>query len=96
MPKSSYWHTDGKYKFEYDDKQRYIFRVRTKRGKDGKITEARYGKMPEDIRLSRTGDVKFTYYFNPGDNRSLEYDTKRSLFKWSHNRMTRQYKVTVP
>ena len=96
LTRSGFWHPDGKHKPEYGSKQRYIFRVRTKRDEAGKITEARYGKMPDDIVFSRSGKISFTYYFNPSDNRSLEYDTERSLFKWPHNRMARQHKVTVP
>lgn len=95
LTKSSYWYTDGKYKSEYDDKQRYIFRVRTKRDEDGKIIKARYGKMSGDIRFSRSGKISFTYYFNPEDNRSLEYDTERSLFKWPR-RTAWEHEVTVP
>jgi len=92
---ADYYYPSGENKSDYKKDRRYIFRVRTKRDEAGKITEARFGKINGDIEFFPNGKIRFTYYFNPGDNRSLEYDTERSLFKWPR-RTAWEHEVTVP
>jgi hypothetical protein len=71
----------------------YFFRVRTKKGENGKIVSALYGKIQGDVDVDRHGQVRFTYYLNPTPNdRNLEFDPKRNLF--THLKSTEQ--VTAP
>ena len=63
-----------------DTEINYIFRVRTKLDEKRNIIGAKYGKMEGEIDCSTDGSIKFTYYFNPSGNRSLEFDAKRNLF----------------
>jgi hypothetical protein len=58
----------------------YIFRVRTKTDKDGKIISAKYGKIEGEIRIV-PGKIQFLYYFNPDGTRNLEEDKGNNLFK---------------
>ena len=61
---------------------KYIFRVRTKIDKNGKIISANYGKIIGGFHFSSDDGMKFTYYFNPDPNsRSLEFATDKNLFK---------------
>jgi len=58
-----------------DNHQLYYFRIRTQVDKDGRITNAIYGKI--------YGELKgvLTYYLNPVPNdRNMEYDGKNNLF----------------
>ena len=61
------------------------FRVRAKTDKDGKITEAKYGKIYGDIEFAPLKPNKtrlsFTYYFNPTGTRNLEFDPNQNLLK---------------
>ena len=63
----------------------YIFRVRTKCDAQGTITNALYGKIYGTLehRINGAkGVFGCTYYLNPTPNdRNLEYDPKRNLFK---------------
>lgn len=65
--------------------QYLVFRVRTVTDKEGKITSANYGKVYGPIEYGRIAEqhrLTFTYYLNPTDNdRNLEFDPKRNLFK---------------
>lgn len=62
--------------------QNYTFRIRSERDNSGTITNALYGKMYGPIKFNQSKSVKFTYYLNPTPNdRNLEYDPKRNLFK---------------
>lgn len=61
--------------------QNYTFRIRTERDNFGTITNALYGKIYGPFSLN---PIYFgcTYYLNPTPNdRNLEYDPKRNLFK---------------
>jgi len=60
----------------------YFFRVRTKTGDKGNITNALYGKIYGDFNANfRDGRIGFTYYLNPEPNsRNMEYDLKQNLF----------------
>jgi len=92
---SSYHHPGGwagVHKSDYKEDRKYIFRVRTKTDEKGNIVEARYGKIPGDIRLFSTGEITFTYYFNPTGSRSLEF--VGNLFKFSRKEW--EYKVSRP
>lgn len=64
----------------------YLFRLRTKKDENGKITSALYGKItkPFNFEGSSKGSgslqVNFDYYLNPTPNdRNLEYDQKNNL-----------------
>jgi len=81
-----------KHKSDYKEDRKYIFRVRTKVDEDGEIIEAKYGKISGDIRLYGNGFFKFSYFFNPSGTRSLEYDAKHPLFKWSRKEWEHEVK----
>jgi hypothetical protein len=52
----------------------YLIRVRSKVDKDGNIVSACYGKIKGEIDITKDGEFKFEYWFNPIPNeRSLEY-----------------------
>ncbi|MFA7054047.1 MAG: carboxypeptidase-like regulatory domain-containing protein [Kiritimatiellia bacterium] len=64
-----------------------VFRVRTEADPQGKIVNARYGKIygPFEFAQGREKLVRFTYYFNPTPNdRNLEFDGEHNLSdpKW--------------
>lgn len=63
----------------------YIFRVRTKKDKTGKISSALYGKIRGPIRYGvpvNGAKMSMKYYLNPTPNdRNLEFDPKQNLFK---------------
>jgi hypothetical protein len=53
----------------------FVFRSRTVLDESGKVVSAHYGKIYPEA-------YKIVYYFNPTANsRSLEYDSKRNMFK---------------
>lgn len=85
---------DGHYQTDYDKEKGYIFRIRTQTNNLGEIVDARYGKIKGDIELSRSGKIRFTYYFNPTGSRCLEYDTENPMLKWSRHES--EYKVVEP
>ncbi len=86
---------DGSYRKEtsYNQERNYIFRVRTKVDSKGNIVEAKYGKIRGDIFIGLK-TIRFTYYFNPTGNRSLEYDTANPMLKWSRHEL--EHKVEEP
>jgi len=47
----------------------YIFRVRTKTDEDGNIVSACYGRIKGELKISRKGQVEFSYCFNPNFDR---------------------------
>ena len=57
----------------------YIFRVRSKTDKNGKIIEAKYGKIVKEFDLVRDGVVRFRYMYNPDGTRNLEADPDKKL-----------------
>lgn len=64
----------------------YFFRVRSVLDKDGSIISALYGKISGQINIQGAGrdsaKIVFSYYLNPTPNdRNLEFDTKKNLFK---------------
>ncbi len=65
-----------------NEKNKFVFRVRTKVDKDGNIISAKYGKILGDFNLTYTGKIKFIYYYNPNGTRNLEFDTEKNLFKF--------------
>ena len=76
----------GKGYFETNESATCYFRVRTVTNEQGVIVSSYYGKMPEpikfDVRDTKTGWIKFTYYINPTPNdRNMEFDPKKNLFK---------------
>jgi len=83
-------------KSDYNEKRRYIFRVRTKTDEKGNITSAYYGKIKGDIRFFAGGYFDFEYYFNPSGSKNLEYDPKKSLFKWKTMKEIDNNKVDRP
>jgi hypothetical protein len=61
--------------------QNYFLRVRTKLDEDGNVILANYAKVHGDFEFWYTGDMKFTYYFNPDPNdRNLEFDPRKNRF----------------
>lgn len=61
--------------------QNYFLRIRTKLDENGHEIQANYGKVHGDFQFWYTGEMRFTYYFNPTPNdRNLEFDPKRNLF----------------
>jgi hypothetical protein len=64
----------------FERTQNYFLRVRTERDEDGQVVRANYAKVHGDFEFWFTGDMRFTYYFNPTPNdRNLEFDPKRNL-----------------
>ena len=62
--------------------QNYFFRVRTVKDAEGNILGALYGKIHGDFQFNQRGGLTFTYYLNPTSNdRNVEFDPKRNLFK---------------
>ena len=63
----------------------YIFRVRTKKDKNGKIISAMYGKIYGeigfDIENKNKAYVTFIYCLNPTGTRNLEFESDRNLFE---------------
>ena len=79
-------YTPGKGYFETNESAACYFRIRTVTNEQGGVVSSRYGKMPEpikfDVRDTKTGWLKFTYYLNPTPNdRNMEFDPKRNLMK---------------
>ncbi len=78
----------------------YQFRVNTEVDKEDNVISANYGKILGEFTTrvrpntkSWKGYVKFTYYYNPAKNdRSLEFDQQRNLFKG----LTRQEQPKQP
>lgn len=72
----------GKWVRGYDEKDNYIFRVRSE-VKDGKLVRAMYGKIRGPIQIEpriEPTEIYFKYYLNPDYTRNLEFDPKRNLF----------------
>lgn len=60
----------------------YFFRTRVVKDEEGKIISANYAKMNRGFTLDPRGEILFTYYYNPEpNNRNLEWDTEKNLFK---------------
>lgn len=64
----------------------YLVRVRSTTNRTGVVTNAYYGKIPDDFVFGAAGTngglLSFTYYLNPTPNdRNLEFDPKQNLFK---------------
>jgi len=83
------------------ENQNFIFRVRTGTDDNGKVNEAKYGKIHGQIRGGFKGPTKatvmFTYYFNPDGTRNIEFDLERNLFKSLINWKTMgRYNITEP
>lgn len=71
-------------KDNFQENVNYIFRVRSKIDENGKIIDARYGKIPGDIAVDG-GNILFSYYFNPDGTPNLEFDPNQNLFKFSRD-----------
>lgn len=64
----------------FERTQNYFLRVRTELDEDGEVVRANYAKVHGDFEFWFTGDMRFTYYFNPTPNdRNLEFDPQRNL-----------------
>jgi hypothetical protein len=83
-----------KYTPGYDDKKRYVFRIRTQVDEKGNIISAKYGKIKGDIELLMHGMLRFEYYFNPSGSRSLEFGS--SLTEWTSKREREKQEVKGP
>ena len=76
-----------------DECRCFCFRIRAKRGDDGKLMEANYGKIHGDFQPVNSGAIPwsgmmFTYYVNTNNlDRGLLFDTKRNLrhSRWGDN-----------
>jgi hypothetical protein len=80
-----------------DDDINHYVRVRTRVDNEGNIVSSRYGKAYGEIRcrFGHYGDtrlhVQFSYYLNPAENdRNVEFDTKRNLFKYPRSDFSNQ------
>lgn len=75
LEKYVYWPPNGgKRKTTYDDEDNYIFRVRSRKMKDGAIVGC-YGMIEGDVQVGPRGEIKFKYWFNPVTNeKSLEWN----------------------
>ena len=68
--------------YDISETANYYLRVRTKVDDDGKIISANFAKIHGDIKCFPGGVIQFNYYYNPKPNdRNLEFDMKRNLFK---------------
>ena len=57
---------------------------------EGNVISGHYGKLAKDFFLSRSGSMILIYYFNPNNNdRNLEFDLKKNLFKWGRREWER-------
>ncbi|MBB5353563.1 hypothetical protein HNR46_003824 [Haloferula luteola] len=66
----------------FERTRNYYLRVRTKLDEDGELIRANYAKVHGDFEFWYTGDMRFTYYFNPTPNdRNLEFDPSKNLFQ---------------
>lgn len=76
-------HRDASH-YERNEKQNFIYRVRTKKNGGGQIVSALYGKVAGPFSFGvyvSNAKLKFRYYLNPTPNdRNLEFDPKRNLF----------------
>jgi len=73
--------TTKKYIEGFDRTQNYCLRLRTLVDENGQVIRANYAKVHGDFEFWYTGDMRFTYYFNPTPNdRNLEFDPERNLF----------------
>ena len=72
-------------RYERDEKQNFIYRVRTKKDEKGQIIGALYGKISGPVSFGVYGSgakLKFRYYLNPTPNdRNLEFDPTKNLFR---------------
>lgn len=76
-------HEDSDY-CEYKESQNFIYRIRTKKDKDGQVVSALYGKIDGPIFYevrAHGANMQMKYYLNPTPNdRNLEFDPSRNLF----------------
>jgi hypothetical protein len=71
---------DKGYKTTVKEEMNYIFRVRTVRDSEGRVTQAMYGKIRGEIEIARSGAIQFRYWFNPDGSPNLEEDRRQNLF----------------
>ena len=75
----------GKRFDDTDENRCYTFRIRSRYDGNGKLAEARYGKIYGDFKFEGHLDrgiiaVRFLYYLNPTPlDRNLEWDMKTNL-----------------
>ncbi len=73
----------------------FFFRVRSI-VKDGRVTQAMYGKIYDDIEIvgygAKNACVRFNYYLNPDGTRNIEFDPKHNLLK----NLSGREEVTAP
>ncbi len=82
MKKQVYWPPNGGVQqTDYDDKNNYIFRTRSRQLEDGRVVGC-YGVIQGELQVGPHGKIKFSYHFNPIPNeRSLEYSGENLLKK---------------
>lgn len=75
LEKSTFWPVNGgKLITNCDDRNNYIFRVRSKQLEDGTIIGC-YGMIQKEVQVGPRGGLKLEYWFNPTPNqRSLEWN----------------------
>lgn len=65
-----------------NDRVGYFLRTRVKLDESGEIVSAHYAKLVTDFDFDPRGRITFSYLFNPTANdRNLEFDPKKNLFK---------------
>lgn len=69
------------YKSNEKNNVHYLFRIRTKVDKDGKIIGGLYGKIEKEFEFDPKGAIFFGYYLNPDGTRNLEEAPTKNLFK---------------
>ena len=64
------------------DGELLVFRMRTAVNGQGKLVDARYGKIYGEIQFGtgRLPYIRFKYYYNSAGTRNLEFDPKSNLF----------------
>lgn len=67
-----------------NDKNNYIFRVRTQLDQTGNINKYLVGKILGDFDIGGQM-IAFTYYLNPDGTRNLEFDPKQNLYKFNRD-----------
>ena len=76
---------EGVSRYEHNEEQNFVFRIRTTKDDEGRIVSALYGKINGPIRYEvrvRGANMQMKYYLNPTPNdRNLEFDPKQNLFK---------------
>lgn len=84
-PKWTGWFGPAAGKKAWVPDQNGYFRIRTQTDDAGRLTNAWYGKLYDNFRvtalITSEPHLKFTYYVNPSGERNVEFDLTRNLLR---------------